>query len=84
LVDKGDKRVFYLKPTNNIFLEEPRKQNQFRNNFVRMISAPPSPEPLTLMADDMYKVTATHFNYPGTFGINWGSVLPISCKGGAM
>ena len=38
-----------------IFLEEPRNQNQFRNDFIRQISTPPMPEPFTLMADDFQK-----------------------------
>jgi hypothetical protein len=45
-----------LRPAQNIFLEEPRKQNLFRNNFVKTVSTPPAPEPLTLLADDLYKV----------------------------
>ncbi len=55
LTDKGDKRVFYLRPKDNIFLEEPRKQNLFRNQFVRTVSTPPAPEPFTLYADDLYR-----------------------------
>ncbi|CDW82479.1 UNKNOWN [Stylonychia lemnae] len=53
-IDKGDKRVFYLKP-QSVFLEEPRKQNQFRNDFVKMVQNPPAPEPFTLFADDLHR-----------------------------
>ena len=56
MLDKGDKRVFYLRPTQNVFLEEPRKQNLYRNSFVKAVSTPPAPEPLTLLADDLYRV----------------------------
>ena len=38
-----------------VFLEEPRIQNQFRNDFIKQISTPPAPEPFTLMADDVQK-----------------------------
>lgn len=38
-----------------MFLEEPRLQNQFRNEFIRQISAPPQPEPFTLMMDEVHK-----------------------------
>ena len=54
-IDKGDKRVFYLRPQENVFLEEPRKQNLFRNTFVKTVSTPPAPEPFTLYADDLYR-----------------------------
>ena len=39
-----------------MFLEEPRVQNQYRNEFIRQISTPPAPEPLSLMADDFQRV----------------------------
>ena len=51
---KEDNRVFYMRP-ETIFLEEPRIQNQFRNDFIRQISTPPAPEPFTLMADQFHK-----------------------------
>jgi hypothetical protein len=54
-IDKGDKRVFYLRPQENVFLEEPRKQNLLRNTFVKTVSTAPAPEPFTLNADDLYR-----------------------------
>ena len=39
------------------FLQEPRVQNQYRNEFVRQIGQAPTPEPLTLLADDLHKVS---------------------------
>lgn len=51
---KGDNRVFYIRP-ETIFLEDPRHQNAFRNDFIRQISTPPAPEPFTLLADDFQK-----------------------------
>ncbi len=47
---KGDNRVFYIRP-DTIFLEDPRNQNSFRNDFMKQISTPPQPEPFTIMAD---------------------------------
>ena len=38
-----------------IFLEDPRIQNAFRNDFLKQISTPPQPEPFTMMADDVHK-----------------------------
>jgi hypothetical protein len=32
-IDKGEKRVFYLK-ARTPFLEDPRTQNKFRNDFI--------------------------------------------------
>ena len=58
LVEKGEKRCFYLKP-NTPFLEEPRKQNQYRNEFIRQIGQAPHPEPLTFLADDLQKVSSS-------------------------
>jgi hypothetical protein len=52
----GDKRAFYLTPSSP-FLQNPRDQNQFRNNFVREITEAPHPEPVTLFADDLHKVS---------------------------
>ena len=46
--------MFYVKP-DNIFMAEPRIQNQFRSEFIKQVSTPPMPEPFTLMADDMQK-----------------------------
>jgi len=46
-----------LRPVDNIFLEEPRKQNIYRNNFVKSVSTPAAPEPFTLYADDLYRVS---------------------------
>ena len=40
---------------DTVFLEEPREQNQFRNDFIKQISTPPQPEPFTLYADDMHR-----------------------------
>ena len=51
---KGDNRVFYIRP-ETIFLEDPRIQNAFRNDFMKQISTPPAPEPFTIMADDVHK-----------------------------
>ena len=51
---KGDNRVFYLRP-DTIFLEDPRIQNAFRNDFLKQISTPPRPEPFTLLADDFHR-----------------------------
>ena len=51
---KGDNRVFYMRP-ETIFLEDPRIQNAFRNDFLKQISTPPQPEPFTMMADDVHK-----------------------------
>ena len=51
---KGDNRVFYIRP-ETIFLEDPRVQNAFRNDFMKQISTPPQPEPFTIMADEMHK-----------------------------
>ena len=51
---KGDNRVFYMRP-ETIFLEDPRLQNAFRNDFLKQISTPPQPEPFTMMADDIHK-----------------------------
>ena len=53
-IGKEDSRVFYMRP-ETVFLEEPRIQNQFRNDFTKQISTPPGPEPFTLMADDVQK-----------------------------
>jgi hypothetical protein len=39
------------------FLEEPRAQNQYRNEFVRAVGQAPPPEPLTFLADDLHKVS---------------------------
>jgi hypothetical protein len=39
-IDKGEKRVFYLK-ARTPFLEEPRAQNKFRNEFISKISQIP-------------------------------------------
>lgn len=36
-------------------MEEPRYQNQFRNEFLRQISNAPQPEPFTLMMDDIHR-----------------------------
>ena len=47
---KGDNRVFYIRP-ETIFLEDPRVQNAFRNDFMKQIANPPQPEPFTIMAD---------------------------------
>jgi hypothetical protein len=52
----GDNRCFYMQPQNP-FLEEPRVQNQYRNKFVREVGHPAGAEPLTLMADDLHKVS---------------------------
>lgn len=52
--DNDDFRVFYMKP-NSPFLEEPRKQNTFRNEFVGKIGTAPAPEPLTYIADDLHR-----------------------------
>lgn len=46
--------MFYIRP-ETIFLEDPRVQNAFRNDFMKQISTPPQPEPFTLMADDVHK-----------------------------
>jgi hypothetical protein len=53
--EKGDSRVFYMQP-NSPFLKEPRTQNVYRNEFIRSIGQPPTPEPITLIADDLHKV----------------------------
>lgn len=53
-VEKGETRVFYMKPKSP-FLEEPRAQNQYRNEFVRAVGQAPPPEPLTFFADDLHK-----------------------------
>ena len=47
--------MFYIKP-DSVFTQEPRIQNQFRNEFIRQASAAPIPEPFTLMADDLQKL----------------------------
>lgn len=47
--------MFYLKP-ETVFLQEPRVQNQFRNEFINQVSAPPIPEPFTVMADDIFRI----------------------------
>ena len=47
--------MFYLKP-ETVFLQEPRIQNQFRNEFISQVSAPPIPEPFTVIADDILRV----------------------------
>jgi len=57
LIDKGDNRVFYIRP-DNIFLEEPRLQNKYRNEFMSQISTPPTPEPMSFMADDFQRSIA--------------------------
>lgn len=57
-VEKGEKRCFYLKP-NTPFLDEPRKQNQYRHEFIRQIGQAPQPEPLTFLADDLQKVSSS-------------------------
>jgi hypothetical protein len=57
VADKGDRRVFYIKP-DTPFLEEPRAQNQYRNDFVRQIDQAPTVEPLTYLADDLHKAYA--------------------------
>jgi hypothetical protein len=49
-----DYRCFYMQP-DTVFLHEPRLQNQFRNNFIRAVGQPPSPEPPCLLADDLHK-----------------------------
>ena len=54
LTEKGDHRVFYIKP-ETIFLDEPRHQNIKRGEFIKQISQPPQPEPFVLMADDLHK-----------------------------
>ena len=51
---KGDNRVFYMRP-DTIFLEDPRLQNAFRNDFLKQISTPPQPEPFTILADSIQK-----------------------------
>ena len=38
-----------------MFLEEPRLQNKYRNEFMGQISTPPAPEPMSLIADDLQK-----------------------------
>ena len=53
-VVKGDNRVFYIRP-ETVFLEDPRRQNAFRIDFLKQISAPPAPEPFTIMADQFQK-----------------------------
>lgn len=55
-IEKGERRVFYMKPKSP-FLQEPRVQNQYRNEFVRQIGQAPTPEPLTFLADDLHKVS---------------------------
>lgn len=46
--------MFYIRP-ETIFLEDPRIQNAFRNDFMKQISTPPMPEPFTIMADDIHR-----------------------------
>ena len=46
--------MFYIRP-ETIFLEDPRVQNAFRNDFMKQISTPPQPEPFTIMADEIHK-----------------------------
>ena len=53
-LDNDDHRVFYMKPKSP-FLEEPRKQNTYRNEFVSKIGQAPAPEPLTYLADDLHR-----------------------------
>ena len=53
-IDNDDHRVFYMKPKSP-FLEEPRKQNTYRNEFVSKIGQAPAPEPLTYLADDLHR-----------------------------
>ena len=55
-IERGERRVFYMKPKSP-FLQEPRVQNQYRNEFVRQIGQAPCPEPLTFLADDLHKVS---------------------------
>lgn len=50
----NDYRCFYLQP-GTVFLQEPRLQNQFRNNFIRAVGQPPGSEPPCLFADDLHK-----------------------------
>ena len=51
---KGDNRVFYMRP-DTIFLEPPRCQNAFRNDFLKQVSTPPQPEPFIILADSIQK-----------------------------
>ena len=46
--------MFYVRP-ETVFLEDPRRQNAFRIDFLKQISAPPAPEPFTIMADQFQK-----------------------------
>jgi hypothetical protein len=36
-------------------MKEPRIQNQYRTEFIRQVSAAPTPDAFSLMADDIYK-----------------------------
>ena len=36
-------------------MKEPNVQNKYRNEFIRQVAAPPIPEPMSLMADDIMK-----------------------------
>jgi hypothetical protein len=40
---------------NSPFLQEPRIQNQFRNQFIKQVGEVPQAEPVTLLADDLHK-----------------------------
>ena len=53
-----------MKP-NSPFLDEPRAQNQFRNEFIRQIGQAPQAEPLNLLADDLHKVSQIQISWIG-------------------